>query len=108
MTQRVKRAERRKRRRGFVYRGAHVYRWCAYVRESLALAKKPIVLDRPSAFVEAMNREIYGARVSEVRAYAFELGCYDLLEDVLSVAPPETPPLHGLRVWIPESEVTNG
>lgn len=111
MTQRVRRAERLKRQgtgeQGFVYRGAHIYRWCAYVRESLAAAKKPVVvvLDRPSAFVEAMNREIYGARMSEVRAFAFELGCFDLLADVLSMAPTEPPPkpLEGMVLWLPKA-----
>lgn len=107
MTQRVRRVERLKRSRGFVYRGAHVYRWVDHVRESLAAAREAIALPQPNAFVSAMDCEIYGLRVSDARFFSFELGCYDLLEDVLSMAPPE-PPMQGLRAWVPEREVSNG
>lgn len=102
MTQRVRRAERKRRQRtedrGLVYRGAHVYAWVDEARAMLARPPEPEPATE-SAFVRAMAAEVYGITRSNVRALAFELGCHDLLADALEGVPVATR-LYGLRVWI--------
>ncbi len=82
MTQRVRRAERLRRQRsddrGFVYRGAHVYRWADEARR--AVSRYRDALAKPAAsFVDLMWRQMCGSDVNLLRMIGFELGAADLL-----------------------------
>ncbi len=110
MTQRVRRAERLRRQRsddrGLVYRGAHVYRWVDEARAMLARPPEPEPTTPGAWLQRALSNEMYGITRSNVRHLAFELGCHDLLADVLEDLP-VAERLYGLRAWV-KREASDG